>query len=149
MSFSQRVFFIGRYTIEILLNIIIIGIQFSFNPSPNITILQSAVYQCTVTDASDSDTVSILWRINGISSSNYDSFMKYIDSVDIQAYRIGTQNSTLVIPGYNTTLNGTRVDCIATGFVNKDEPYGNWSESVLYIQGMVWNGTFQNWSLLE
>ena len=52
-----NVFYFGFY-------ISCVGGQFSFIPSPNITILQSAVYQCTVDGVSDSDTISVHWIVN-------------------------------------------------------------------------------------
>ena len=116
---------------------IITGIQFSFIPSPNITILQSAVYQCAVTGVSQSDTVAIQWQINSISSSNYGLFKSYTNIIGIEDHGIGTQNSSVIIPGNNTSLNGTIISCIATGLVKDERLYANRSSSTLYIQGNV------------
>ncbi len=121
----------------IIVIITIIGIQFSFIPSPNITILQSAVYQCTVTGLDKSDTVAIQWKINSISSSNYDLFKSYTNIIGIEDHGIGTQNSSVIIPGNNTSLNGTIISCIATGLVKDEQLYANRSSSTLYIQGNV------------
>ena len=111
-----------------------IGIpQFSFIPSPNITILQTAVYQCTVTGVSQSDSVSILWRVNEISSTSGSAWQSYITSTGITVTGVGTPNTTLTIPG-EPVLNETTVTCIALGSVN-DELYGDSDGAILYIQG--------------
>ena len=111
-----------------------IGIpQFSFIPSPNITILQSAVYPCTVTGVSQSDSVSILWRVNEISSTSGSAWQSYITSTGITVTGVGTPNTTLTIPG-EPVLNETTVTCIALGSVN-DELYGDSDSAILYIQG--------------
>ena len=108
--------------------------QFSFIPSPNITILQSAVYQCTVIGVGQNDDVAIQWRVNEISSAS-PSWQSYITSTGITVTGAGTDNTTLTIPG-EPVLNETTVKCIATGCVN-DGAYSNSSNiSILYIQGI-------------
>ena len=106
--------------------------QFSFIPSPNITILQSAVYQCTVTDVTQSDTVSIQWRVNGTSSTS-DSWQSYLTNTGITVIGVDTLNSTLTIPG-DPALNETTVTCLLSGYVN-DVLYGDSDSAILYIQG--------------
>ena len=93
-----------------------LGIEFIFIPSTNITILQSAVYQCTVEGVGNSDIISVQWSVNEISSSSL-SWQSYTSNYSIVADGSGTCSSTLTIPG-NPTLNGTTVQCIAAGFVN-------------------------------
>lgn len=61
--------------------------------------------------------------------------MSYITSIGVQITGIGTRNSTVTVPGVSS-LNGTTVECLATGVLNGEQPYGNKSSSVLYIQGM-------------
>ena len=122
---------------EISVSISILGStrQFSFIPSPNITILQSAVYQCTaLTGVSQSDTVPIHWRINGISSTS-DSWKSYITSTGITATGAGTLNTTLTIPG-EPVLNETTVECIALGLVNGGANADS-DSTILYIQGIA------------
>ena len=110
-------------------------IQFSFIPSPNIQLSQTAVYRCSVLHVDTSDTVSVQWKINGISSSN-SHFMSYTKAVGISMEGIGTQNSTVSVPGTHS-LNGTTVECLATGLLKGGIPYGNKSRSILYVQGMM------------
>ena len=112
-----------------------IGIQFSFIPSPNITILQSAVYQCTVTGVGQSDDIAIRWNVNGVSSVSPSEWMPYVTSTGVTLVGNDTE-STLTIPG-NTALNLTiLVECIASGVAN-GEGYYNTSSDVLYIQGIL------------
>ncbi len=109
-----------------------VAAEFTFTPSAPIYVHESAVYHCSVSVATD-DTVSIQWRVNDTSSSST-SFQSDIISLGITVNGIGTQDSTLIIPG-DPQLNGTRVACIATGYINDNEVYLNISTSVLYIQG--------------
>ena len=112
------------------------GIQFSFIPSPPITILQSAVYQCILTDVDQSDAVSIQWSVNDISSSS-PSWQSYITSNGITAVGTGTHNTILTIPGGNTTLNRTTVTSLASGVLSNGSSYVNSDDYTLYIQGMI------------
>ena len=116
--------------------------QFSFIPSPNITILQSAVYQCQCTGVGEG--VSINWKVNGISSCsscnescNESAWQSYITSYStgITATGAGTRNSTLTIPG-EPVLNETTVECIALGLVD-GETYTDSYSAILYIQGIT------------
>ena len=107
--------------------------QFSFIPSPNITILQSAVYQCAAIGVSQSDTVSAYWNVNGTSSTSGTAWQSYLTSTGITVIGVGKESTTLTIPG-EPALNETAVKCIATGEVNKHF-YGNTSTDILYIQG--------------
>ncbi len=116
-------------------SIITTGIQFSFIPSPPITILQSAVYQCTVTDVGQSDSVGLRWEVNGISSQSPDDWSLFISTTGITL--IGTStDSILTIPGDTTnTLNDVpayTVQCIVDG-----NGYYNTSSHTLYIQGII------------
>ena len=101
-----------------------IGVQFSFSPS-NITIHQTAVYKCSV----DNNGVSIQWNVNGLLSTD-----SSITDLGIITYGVGTQNSSLTIPG-NPELNNTIVTCIASGLVDM-MGYFNTSSATLFIQGM-------------
>ena len=47
----------------------------------------------------------------------------------------GTHSSTLTIPGDSTALNGTTVECQASGFIN-GELFGDTDSDTLYIQGI-------------
>ena len=91
------------------------------------------MYQCTVDGIDPSDTVSIQWNVNGTSSSS-PSFQSFVTNYNIAVDGIGTHNTTLTIPGDNPALNGTTVECLASGFVN-GELYGNAASGTLYIQG--------------
>ena len=62
--------------------------------------------------------------------------MSYTEAVGISTVGIGTQNSTITVPG-TRSLNGTTVECLATGILRGDVPYGNKSRSILYVQGMM------------
>ena len=66
-------------------------------------------------------------------SSSSPIFQSNIISLGITVDGIGTQNSTLMIPG-DPGLNGTEITCTASGYFN-DELYVNKSTSILYIQG--------------
>ena len=105
------------------LSCIIIGVQFSLIPSQAITIQQTAVYKCSV----DNNGVAIQWNVNGITSS--------ITDLGIITYGVGTQNSSLTIPG-NPELNNTILTCIASGLVDGMQ-YINSSEATLFIQGII------------
>ena len=133
----------GKHSIAVCLkyNIIynyIIGIQtiqFSFISSPNITILQSAVYQCTVTGVSQNDDIAIRWDVNGVSSSSPSEWIPYVTSTGVKIDGTET-DTTLTIPG-NTALTLTiLVECIASGVAN-GVGYYNTNSDVLYIQGML------------
>ena len=105
-------------------------VEFSFSPSPNITVIQTAVYNCSVDikDAVDiNDAVAIQWEVNGIVSTS-----STITSLGIVTVGETKQNSSLTIPG-DITMNTVTVWCIASGFI--DGPYFNSSNATLYIQG--------------
>ncbi len=104
------------------------GLQFSVTPSPNITTLQSAVFRCTV-----DVVVPVTWTINETSSAD-SMFQSYISSYGIIADGVGTQDTTLTIPG-DPVLNGTVVQCRAVGYIN-NELYDEADSDTLYIQGM-------------
>ena len=124
-----------QFASVLLLSFLNAGIQFSFIPSPNITILQSAVYQCTVTGASQGDDVALRWNVNGVSSTSPSDWIPYTTSTGVTLVGTATE-STLTIPG-NTALNLTiLVECIASGVAN-GEGYYNTSSDVLHIQGML------------
>ena len=78
--------------------------------------------------------VSVTWTVNGNSSANIPVFQSYISSYGIVADGVGTQDTTLTIPG-DPVLNGTVVQCNALGFVN-NELYDETDSDTLYIQGM-------------
>ena len=105
------------------------GLQFSVTPSPNITTLQSAVFRCTV-----DVVVPVTWTVNETSSADQ-VFDSYISSYGIVADGVGTQDTTLTIPG-DPELNGTVVQCRAVGVINNDELYNEVDSDTLYIQGM-------------
>ena len=118
----------------------LIGIQFSFIPSPNITLQQSAEYQCAVTGVgSDSDTVSIQWNVNGTSSAS-STWQSFITNAGITVIGDGIRNRSLIIPGEPAALNKTAVKCIASGIIEIDgvtKNYHNTSSEILYIQGII------------
>ena len=130
----------GKYTCEISLSLDFIlyyiyiyiyiyiypGVQFSFIPSQAITIHQTAVYKCSV----DNNGVTIQWIVNGNSSTD-----SSITNLGIITYGVGTQNSSLTIPG-NPELNNTIVRCIASGQVDM-MGYFNTSSATLFIQGII------------
>ncbi len=89
-----------------------------------------------MTDVGQSDSVSVQWRVNGISSTSL-SWQSYITSNSITAVGTGTHNTTLTIPGGNTTLNQTAVTCIALGQYSNGSFFGNSGSDTLYIQGMI------------
>ena len=124
----------GKYTCEISLSLdfilhciyIYTGVQLSFIPSQAITIQQTAVYKCSV----DNNGITIQWIVNGNSSTD-----SSITDLGIITYDIGTQNSSLTIPG-NPELNNTIVTCIASGLVDM-MGYFNTSSATLFIQGII------------
>ena len=101
------------------------GVSFNFISSPNITINQTAVYQCCV----DSQSVAIQWQVNGTPSTS-----DKVTSMGIVTTGAATSNSSLSIPGV-IEYDGIVVTCIAAGVVN-GELYINTSSATLYIQGM-------------
>ena len=78
--------------------------------------------------------VPITWTVNETSSANIPVFQSYISSYGIVADGLGTQNTTLTIPG-DPVLNGTVVQCHALGFIN-NELYNEVDSDTLYIQGI-------------
>ena len=78
--------------------------------------------------------VSVTWTVNGNSSVNIPAFQSYISSYGIVAYGVGTQDTTLTIPG-DPALNGTVVQCNALGYIN-NELYNEGDSYTLYIQGV-------------
>ena len=92
------------------------------------------MYQCTVIGVTQSDTVSIHWKVNGISSTS-SSWQSYITSTGITVIGAGTHYSMLTIPG-EPVLNGTTVRCLASGKIN-DQFFGNTNSDTLYIQGSI------------
>ena len=102
------------------------GVQFSFIPSQAITTQQTAVYKCSV----DNNGVTIQWIVNGNSSTD-----SSITDLGIITYGVGTQNSSLTIPGH-PELNNTIVTCIASGYVDM-MVYVNTSSATLFIQGII------------
>ena len=101
------------------------GVQLSFIPSQAITIQQTAVYKCSV----DNNGVVINWFVNESISTD-----SSITNLGIMTYGVGTQNSSLTIPG-NPELNNTIVICFASGLVNSMQ-YIDSSNATLFIQGM-------------
>ena len=99
--------------------------RFSFIPSPNITIQQTAVYKCSV----DNTGVSIQWNVNGTTSTD-----SSITDLGIITDDAAKRNSHLTIPG-NPKLNSTIVTCIASGLVDM-MGYFKSSEATLFIQGI-------------
>ena len=77
--------------------------------------------------------VPITWTINETSSFN-PVFQSYISSYGIVYSGVGTQNTTLTIPG-EPVLNGTVVQCNALGKIN-NELYDEVDSDTLYIQGI-------------
>ena len=122
----------GKYTCKIslsldfILSCIYTGVQFSFIPSQAITIQQTAVYKCSV----DNNGVSIVWVVNDTISTD-----SSITNLGIMTYGVGTQNSSLTIPG-NPEMNNSIVRCIASGRVDMMD-YINSSEAILFIQGII------------
>ena len=100
-------------------------VRFSFIPSPNITIQQTAVYKCSV----DNNGVVIQWIVNGTTSTD-----SSITDLGIITYGAAKRNSSLTIPG-NPELNNTIVTCIASGLVDMMW-YFNRSSATLFIQGI-------------
>ena len=109
------------------------GHQYSVNPSPNITTLQSVVFSFSKEEIASSDTLSVHWIVNGTSTSS-PSWQSYSTNYGIIAVDAGTQKSTLTIPG-NPVLNGTVVQCFASG-VADGKHYEYTTSDTLYIQGM-------------
>ena len=100
--------------------------EFSFIPSPNITIHQKAVYKCSV----DSGAVTVQWNVNGTISTD-----SSITDLGIITYGAATPNSSLTIPG-NSELNNTIVICTASGLVDGMK-YIKSSSTTLFIQGII------------
>ena len=69
------------------------------------------------------------WTVNETISSASPMFQAYISSYGILYEGAGTQDTSLTIPGNNTALNGTVVEC--RDIVNNES-----DSSTLYIQGM-------------
>ena len=103
------------------------GVQFSFIPSQAITIQQTPVYKCSV----DNKELSIQWIVNE-SLSTHSS----ITDLGIITYGVGTQNSSLTIPG-NPELNNTIVTCSAFRVEGVTLHIVNTTNSTLFIQGMI------------
>ncbi len=89
-----------------------------------------------MTGVGQSDAVAIQWRVNDISSSS-PSWQSYITNNGITAVGTGTHNTTLTIPGENTTLNRTTVTSLASGLLSNGSSYVNTDNDTLYIQGMI------------
>ena len=77
--------------------------------------------------------VPVTWTVNETSSAD-SMFLSYISSYGIVADGVGTQDTTLTIPG-DPVLNGTVVQCRALGFIN-NEVYNEVDSDALYIQGV-------------
>ena len=77
--------------------------------------------------------VPVTWTVNETSSANGPVFQSYISSYGIVADGVGTQDTTLTIPG-DPVLNGTVVHCNALGKIN-NELYDEADSDTLYIQG--------------
>ena len=103
----------------------ILVVKVSFTTTQNAILNQPAVYQCSV----DTEGVTVQWTVNGYSSTS-----SFITNQSIVTEGVGTQNSTLTIPG-DPTLNGTTVTCRASGVVN-GKGYFNNRSAVLHIQGI-------------
>ena len=74
------------------------GIQLSFNPSPNITLHQRAIYKCSV----DHHGISVQWTINGTVSTD-----SSIADLGIVTHGVAELKSNLTIPGqleFNNTI---------------------------------------------
>ena len=87
------------------------------------------MFRCTV-----NVVVPVTWTVNETSSAD-SMFQSYISSYGIVADGVGTQDTTLTIPG-DPALNGTVVQCRAVGVINNDELYNEVDSDTLYIQGM-------------
>lgn len=86
-------------------------------------------------DLSPNDAVAIQWRVNGIISTNLNSlFQSYAYNASIEVQGIGTENTTLTIPGYPKQNNGTIIECILSG-IAYGGAYSDIKSGVLYIQG--------------
>ena len=83
------------------------------------------MYKCSV----DNNAVTIQWNVNGLFSTD-----SSIIDLGIITYGVGTQNSSLTIPG-NPELNNTIVICIASGLVNM-MGYFSTNSATLFIQGI-------------
>ena len=75
----------------------------------------------------------VTWTVNGNSSANIPVFQLYISSYGIIADGLGTQDTTLTIPG-DPVLNGTVVQCRAVGVINI-VLHNEADNDTLYIQG--------------
>ena len=80
------------------------------------------------------DTLSVTWKVGELPISS-PSWQSNSTNYGIIAIGAGTQDSTLTIPG-DHVLNGTVVQCVATGLVD-GENYVNTTSDTLYIQGMI------------
>ena len=78
--------------------------------------------------------VPVTWTINETSSAD-SMFQSYISSYGIVADGVGTQDTTLTIPG-DPALNGTVVQCNAVEIMNNELTYYEADSDTLYIQGM-------------
>ena len=96
------------------------SVKFSANFPSAIEVGQSAGYHCSVNDTG----VGIIWYIN---SSNA------IPS-NINVTGAATSSSNLTIPGL-PQYNNTEVRCLASGLLNNNVPYTNFSNSTLRLQG--------------
>ena len=72
---------------------------------------------------------------NGMEFELFLSTDSSIIDLGIITYGVGTQNSSLTIPG-NPELNNTIVTCIASGLVDM-MGYLNTSNATLFIQGII------------
>ena len=106
--------------------------EFIFTPSPNIGANQLAHYQCSVNYTG----VSIIWNINKTVSNDISNIQ-----LDIVTIGAGSANSSLTIPGY-PQYNNTIVRCFASGFIDGNTTYINFSESTLRIQGNTLSDIF-------
>ena len=98
-------------------------VEFSFIPSANITIHHKAVYKCSVDNG-----VTIHLQINETILTH-----SSITDLGIITYNVGTQNSSMIIPG-NPELNNTIVTCIASGLVDMMRYYNTSSASIVYAR---------------
>ena len=78
--------------------------------------------------------VPVTWTVNETSSADSMFWESYISSYGIVVDGVGTQDTTLTIPG-DPALNGTIVQCHALGLIN-NELYDEVDSDALYMQGM-------------
>ena len=116
--------FVTSGNIIFILDLLIIlahaGVLFNFSSDPVIEVGQSAGYHCSVNDT----RVGISWFINASST---------IPS-DVTVNGLATSSSNLTIPGL-PQYNNTVVRCLASGLLNNNVPYTNFSDSTLRLQG--------------